>query len=266
MQTTSMVIQGDTTRKATYGLDAPTLLPIAAALSIINIVLAVTSRSIGPIIGAAAVLLCAGLGLHASVRGKFIAWREVLDGLRLTGVERILDLGCGRGAVLLSVAKRLTTGRALGVDIWRRSDQSGNSPAATRRNAAAEGVAGRVAIMTADMTSLPLRSGSFDLITSNVAIHNIRGRLARQRAVDEAVRVLAPGGRLALADLRGTRGHAARLEALGMLDVTCRSLGWRMWWGGPWVPTKLVTATKPARGPLDDHPARRGSPSRRARW
>jgi arsenite methyltransferase len=40
-----------------------------------------------------------------------------------------------------------------------------------------------------------------------------------------------------------------RLAALGMLDVERRRLGWRMWWGGPWAPTRLVTATKPpARG------------------
>ena len=234
-------------RKATYGIDAPTLLPIAGAFCLINVVLAVATRGTGPLLGAAVVVLCVGFGLHSSMRGKFIAWRRVLDGLRLAGDERILDLGCGRGAVLLAAARRLTTGRAVGVDIWSRSDQSGNAPAATLRNAAAEGVAGRVAVITADMTALPLRPSAFDLITSNVAIHNIRGRLARRRAADEAVRVLAPGGRLALADLRGTRDLADRLRALGMLEVACRSLGWRMWWSGPWMPTKLVTATKPAR-------------------
>jgi len=36
----------------------------------------------------------------------------------------------------------------------------------------------------------------------------------------------------------------ARLQELGLTDVRRRNLGWRMWWGGPWFPTRLVTATK----------------------
>ena len=106
-----MNMRNDAGRKATYGIDAPTLLPIAAAIAIINVVLAVVSKSTGPLIAAGGVMVFAGLGLHASLRDKFIVWRQVLDDLRLSGGERILDLGCGRGAVLLSAAKELTTGR-----------------------------------------------------------------------------------------------------------------------------------------------------------
>ena len=96
-------------------------------------------------------------GLYTSRRGKFLAWTELLDQLNLRGDERILDLGCGRGAVLLLAAQRLTTGRAVGVDVWRRGDQSGNAAMATRRNALAEGVADRIELHTADMTGAPLR-------------------------------------------------------------------------------------------------------------
>jgi arsenite methyltransferase len=49
---------------------------------------------------------------------------DLLDRLGLRGDERILDLGCVRGAVLLA-AQHLTTGRAVGVDLWRSRDQSG---------------------------------------------------------------------------------------------------------------------------------------------
>jgi ubiquinone/menaquinone biosynthesis C-methylase UbiE len=238
--------QTNPSRKATYGIDAPTLLPWAAVVCVANGVLAYASRAVGPLIGALVALFCVGCGLYASTRGKFLIWANVLDGLQLKGGERILDLGCGRGAVLMATARRLTTGRAVGVDIWDRSDQSGNAAGATRRNADAENVAGRVMLLTGDMTALPLRSESFDLVTSNVAIHNIKGRPARQKAIDEAVRVLRPGGRVTLADLSGTRSYVTRLAALGMIDVKRRNLGWRMWWGGPWMPTYLVTATKPA--------------------
>src|SRR4029077_13430020 len=122
------------------------------------------------------ILALEALHLDFTLRGKFVLWAGLLDGLRLRGDERILDLGCGRGAVLLMAAQHLTTGRAVGVDLWRRADQSGNSSEATRRNAVSEGVADRVELHTADMTALPFADDSFDLVVSSLAIHNIPGR------------------------------------------------------------------------------------------
>jgi hypothetical protein len=45
-------------------------------------------------------------GAHVTRRGRFAAWAELLDGLELKGEERLLDIGCGRGAVLLMAARR----------------------------------------------------------------------------------------------------------------------------------------------------------------
>ena len=173
-----------------------------------------------------------------------MVWAELLDRLRLRGDERILDLGCGRGAVLLMAAQHLTTGRAVGVDLWRTVDQSGNSAQATQRNAVAEGVADRVELRTGDMMALPFEGDSFDVVVSSLAIHNIRGRAGREKAIDEAVRVLRPGGQLLIADIMATRHHQTRLAKIGMSDVTRRRLGWRFWAGGPWAATRLVSATK----------------------
>jgi len=169
---------------------------------------------------------------HTTLRGKFLVWADLLDKLNLRGDERILDLGCGRGAVLLMAAQHLTTGRAVGVDLRRNVDQSGNSVEATLRNARLEGVADRVEVRTGDMTALPFEDSSFDVVVSSLAIHNISGRAGREKAMDEAVRVLRPGGRLLIADIRATGQHQARLAKLGMSEVTRRGLGWRFWWGG----------------------------------
>ena len=234
-------------RKGSYGIDAPYLLPVLGVLFVANIVNGVVSGSVWPFVGAAVVMACAGCGLYTSRRGKFLVWAELLDRLELRGDERVLDLGCGRGAVLLLAAEHLTTGRAVGVDLWRRGDQSGNAAEATRRNAAAEGVSDRVQLHTADMIALPFEASSFDLVVSNVAIHNVRGRAGREKAIEEAVRVLRPGGRLMIADLWATRLYRAHLEKLGLTDVSRHSLGWRMWWSGPWLPTFLVAAAKPDR-------------------
>jgi arsenite methyltransferase len=238
--------RGRAQRKGSYGIDAPYLLPIPAVLILVNIVNGVVSGTVLPFVAAAVVMACMGCGLYASRRGKFVVWAELLDQLRLQGDERILDLGCGRGAVLLLAAQHLSSGRAVGVDLWKSADQSGNSAEATRRNAAAEGVADRVELHTADMTALPFADNSFDLVVSNVAIHNIKGRAGQDQAIEEAVRVLRPGGRLMIADIWATRHYRTHLTRLGMTDIARRGLGWRQWWSGPWLPTRLVTGTKPA--------------------
>jgi arsenite methyltransferase len=150
----------------------------------------------------------------------------------------------GRGAVLLAAAKLLPRGRAIGVDLGR-ADRTSNSPEAMLSNAALEGVAERVEVHTADMTDLPFDDESIDLIVSSLPIHNIPSGSGRQQAISEAARVLRPGGRLAIADLWATRQHARQLRTLGWDNVRRYNLGWRMWWGGPWLPTHLLTASKP---------------------
>jgi ubiquinone/menaquinone biosynthesis C-methylase UbiE len=97
------------------------------------------------------------------------------------------------------------------------------------------------------MTALPFDDNSFDVVLSGLAIHNIRGRAGRKKAITEAVRVLRPRGRLLIADVRATWQYQAQLAKSGMNDVARRRLGWRSWWGGPWAPTRLVSATKPER-------------------
>lgn len=183
--------------------------------------------------------------LHTTRVGKFRVWARILTDLRLRGDEKVLDIGCGRGALLMAAATLLPDGRAFGVDIWR-PDQTGNGPDAARRNAAREGVADRIELYTADMTRLPFADDTFDLIISSLAVHNVPAAAGRRAAIDEAVRVLRPGGRLALADLAFTSRYRAELRELPVSDVRRRNLGARMWWGGPWFPTRLLTATKNA--------------------
>jgi hypothetical protein len=63
-------------------------------------------------------------------------------------------------------AQCLPRGRAVGVDVWSTTDQSGNAEQVTRQNAALEGVAERVELHTADMRQLPFDDGSFDVVLS----------------------------------------------------------------------------------------------------
>jgi arsenite methyltransferase len=178
--------------------------------------------------------LNAGLFVYATRVGKFAAWSKLLDRLGLEGSERlldidcsprVLDIGCGRGAVLLMAAQRLPRGKAVGVDVWSTRDQSGNAEQVTRNNAALEGVADRIELHTADMRQLPFADGSFDVILSSLAIHNVPGAGERAKALREAARVLKPGGKLLIADIRHTRAYARELERSGLTITERRSLG-----------------------------------------
>jgi len=185
--------------------------------------------------------------LYATRYGKFALWADLLEALPLRGDERVLDMGCGRGAVLTLVAHRVPRGRVVGLDLWRAKDQSGNAVEATRRNLVVEGVNDRCVLETADMRAMPFPDRAFDLVLSSLAIHNIPGRRGRLQAIDEAVRVLKPRGRLVVADLGWTASYARRLREQGMTEVDRRHQDWRFWYGGPWLAMVpgVVTATKP---------------------
>ena len=146
----------------------------------------------------------------------------------------------------MMAAQRLPGGRAVGIDFWSTTEQSGNAEQVTRRNAALEGVAERVELHTADMRQLPFKDGSFDVVVSSLAIHNVSDEKERAEALHEAARVLKSGGKLVIADIRHTRAYANELEACGLKITDRRSLGARFWYGfGPWVATRLVAAIKP---------------------
>jgi len=181
--------------------------------------------------------------LHGTLRGKFRIWEEELDRLALRGDETVVDLGCGRGVVLLAAAARLPRGRAVGVDVWRGVDQSGNGPAATRANAAVLGVVDRVELHTADVRHVPLPGGCADVVVSSLVLHNLPDEQARSAALGEAVRLLRPGGRLVLLDIAHVDRYAEVLTASGLLDVHHRNAGWRYF-----VPprgSRILTATRP---------------------
>ncbi len=168
----------------------------------------------------------------SSLYGKRFVARRMLASLAVRGNEQVLDVGCGRGLLLLEAAHQLPQGRATGLDLWSTRDQSGNAAAMTSRNAELAGVAERVQIDTGDMCKMPYDDASFDIVISSLAIHNLPTAADREQAVREIARVLKPGGRVALLDFRSTGEYARTLRDSGLVDVR-RS--WPIFMMFPWV-------------------------------
>lgn len=219
-----------------YGLDAPgvvrNLLVIGVPLLVVSLLSAVrvlpasVSIPLGgerlgfnlqPFIWPGASLTAMGLWmLWGSARGKLAERERLLDRITWRGDERVLDVGCGRGLLLVGAARRLTSGRAYGVDLWRGEDLTGNEPAATLANATREDVAERVEVVSADMRKIPFADGFFDVILSKAAVHNLSSATDRASAIREMTRVLAPGGILLLDDIRHLRQYVEVARAAGL--------------------------------------------------
>jgi SAM-dependent methyltransferase len=171
------------------------------------------------IFGGSCWLMTAAMMVFGSLVLK-VRWRDrLLNQIPWRGNERVLDVGCGRGLMLIGAAERLINGRAVGVDLWRREDQSGNNADTTRANAAAEGVAHRIEIETGDARQLPFDANEFDVVVSSWALHNIYQREEREQALREIMRVLKPGGRVLLVDIRHAQEYAKFLNQAGLVEV-----------------------------------------------
>jgi ubiquinone/menaquinone biosynthesis C-methylase UbiE len=152
----------------------------------------------------------------SSRTGKRLEREKLLDRVTWRGTERVLDVGCGRGLMLVGAAKRLSTGSAVGIDLWQQEDLEGNGPDGALENAKLEGVGDRVQVQTGDMRKLVFGDGAFDVVVSKAAIHNVYDKGERAAVLRELARVLAPGGRLLIDDIRHIGEYASALRAAGL--------------------------------------------------
>src|SRR5262249_4660431 len=143
----------------------------------------------------------------------------LLDRIAWSGDEQVVDVGWGRGLIMIGGAKRLTTGRATGIDIWQAQDLTRNGPEAVLENARRERVAERVDVQTADVRKLPFVDGSFDIVVSNAVIPNLYKASDRGQALREIARGLKPGGRALIEDIRHHRQYARTFSQNGCTDL-----------------------------------------------
>ena len=137
-------------------------------------------------------------------------FREAL--VRRAGIRpghRVLDLGCGRGALTFIVKREHPEALVTGLDVDERSIEW------ARRQAAREGL--DIAFDVYDGGRMPYDDGRFDRVVGSLVVHHLEDKVGTFR---EARRVLADGGRVMLADYGPPRGLYARVaeKIQGMYD------------------------------------------------
>ena len=141
------------------------------------------------------------------VPALFQAWADrVADAAQLSPGKRVLDVACGTGVLARAAAARVSPGGSVaGLDV---------NPGML---AVAERVAPEIAWRQGTAESLPYADASFDAVVSQFGLMFFTDR---QAALREMVRVLAPGGHLAVAvwgTLDATPGYAALVALLQRL-------------------------------------------------
>ena len=130
--------------------------------------------------------------------------RVVLSHLDYDGQEKILEVGCGSGALIIRAALTWSKAKVIGIDYWGAVYTY--SKALCEKNAVSEGVASRCVFQHGDAKQLDFPDESFDVVISNYVYHNITGK-DKQQLLLETLRVLKKGGTFAIHDLMSPRRY-----------------------------------------------------------
>lgn len=113
--------------------------------------------------------------------------RKTIEQLKPFRGGRYLDIGTGTGDLVFEILDQSANVLVDGID------PSGQMLAVAKDKAATRGTGDAVSFFTADALDLPMESNTYDGIVSGFCFRNIE---RRQRALEEMLRVLKPGGKL----------------------------------------------------------------------
>ncbi len=129
--------------------------------------------------------------------------RYVAKRLPWDGKGKLLDVGCGAGALTIRCAKQFPEAECTGIDYWgMKWDYSQKK---CLENARAEGVESQCIFQHGDANHLDFEDETFDAVVSNFVYHEVNDDKSKEELLRETLRVLKKGGAFALQDLFGQK-------------------------------------------------------------
>jgi arsenite methyltransferase len=212
--------------KASYGVDAPGVIRNLFIAGLVAIIISIFFPviQIGSVTIIASGFIWIGIGFAAggvlmlaySLSGKYKHRDRMLNLIKWTGTEQVLDIGTGKGLLMIGAAKKLTTGKSTGIDIWNSADLTGNNVEAALNNAVTEGVKDKIEVLNENVMTMSFADETFDVILSNMCLHNIYNKEGRMTACREITRVLKTEGEAIIADFRHMKEYKGNFNELGL--------------------------------------------------
>ncbi|MEW6456653.1 MAG: methyltransferase domain-containing protein [Acidobacteriota bacterium] len=115
----------------------------------------------------------------------------IVQNLKLSGKERILDAGCGTGTLLLILKKIYPSITAEGLD------PDSNVLNIAKKKFEKNGI--NITLYCSKMDNMPFEDNSFDVLVSSLAFHHIK-KEERMPSLGECLRILKPRGKMLLID------------------------------------------------------------------
>jgi SAM-dependent methyltransferase len=163
--------------------------------------------------------IAAGIMLWSSKSGKYVLAEKMLNELKWKGREKVLDVGCGKGLLTILAARKAPLGELIGMDTWSQQELSDNSLLAANENAATERVDNRVRFEDGDVTDLRYGPNTFDKVISSLCLHSIGSRTARNEALVKLIKLVRPGGEIAILDILHTREYQKIFIKQGLKNI-----------------------------------------------
>ncbi len=212
--------------KMNYGIDAPKVIGRLIVIGVLIILVSIIFPIIeigeikiilsGFIWTGISLILVGILMILYSKFGKFKQRDRILNLIEWNGNEKVLDIGTGSGLLMIGAAKKLISGKSIGIDIFDANDLSKNSIERTKANAKLENVGTKVEILKMNILKTDFPNDYFDVILSNLCLHNIKKSEDRKAACAEIHRIIKPGGKIIISDFIKTGEYTKKLRSLDM--------------------------------------------------
>lgn len=151
--------------------------------------------------------------LFAFGKGNMMAkvHENLVQHLDWNGEGKLLDIGCGAGALTVRCGKKFPKAELTGMDYW--GAEWSYAKEQCEQNVKAEGLNNRIHFEKGDAVHLDFDTESFDAVVSNFVFHEVHSAKDKRDVVREALRVVKKGGCFSFQDMFSQKSLYGDMDA-----------------------------------------------------